>query len=78
MQILTASHVRTHVTHTSFEIQIHGVFADTPSHKTYREMRPLFFAPARPMNVEWKMMPYLGVLLFVFSALWGKEMQFIS
>lgn len=35
----------------------------------YREMRPLFFAPARPMKVEWKMSPYLGVLPRVFRAL---------
>ena len=34
-----------------------------------REMRPLFFWPARPMNVEWKMSPYLGVLPLVFRAL---------
>lgn len=32
-------------------------------------MRPLFLAAARPMKVEWKMSPYLGVLPFVFSAL---------
>eukprot|EP00966_Prymnesium_polylepis_P227217 5257855-Prymnesium_polylepis.1 len=31
-------------------------------------MRPLFFAAARPMNVEWKMRPYLGVLPRVLSA----------
>lgn len=35
----------------------------------YLEMRPLFFAPARPMKVEWKMRPYLGVLPRVFRAL---------
>lgn len=35
----------------------------------YLEMRPLFFAPARPMKVEWKMSPYLGVLPRVFRAL---------
>ena len=35
----------------------------------YLEMRPLFLAAARPMNVEWKMSPYLGVLPRVFSAL---------
>ena len=28
----------------------------------YLEMRPLFFAAARPMNVEWKIKPYFGVL----------------
>lgn len=27
-----------------------------------RLMRPLFFADARPMNVEWKRRPYFGVL----------------
>ena len=32
-------------------------------------MRPLLEAAARPMNVEWKMRPYLGVLPRVFSAL---------
>jgi len=32
-------------------------------------MRPLFFCLARPMNEEWKMRPYLGVLPLVFSAL---------
>lgn len=31
-------------------------------------MRPLFFAPARPMKLLWKMIPYFGVLLRVFSA----------
>lgn len=35
----------------------------------YLEMRPLFFAPARPMKVEWKMSPYLGVLPRVLRAL---------
>lgn len=35
----------------------------------YLEMRPLFFAAARPMKVEWKMRPYLGVFPRVFSAL---------
>lgn len=35
----------------------------------YLEIRPLFFAPARPMKVEWKMSPYLGVLPRVFRAL---------
>ena len=25
-------------------------------------MRPLFFDPARPMNEEWNISPYLGVL----------------
>jgi len=32
-------------------------------------MRPLFFCLARPMNEEWKIRPYLGVLPLVFSAL---------
>ena len=32
-------------------------------------MRPLLRCLARPMKLEWKMSPYLGVLLFVFSAL---------
>lgn len=41
----------------------------------YLEMRPLFFAPARPMKVEWKMSPYLGVLPRVFRAL-RKETPF--
>ena len=31
-------------------------------------MRPLFFAPARPMKEEWKINPYLGVLPRVLSA----------
>jgi len=31
-------------------------------------MRPLFFAAAREMKVEWKMSPYLGVLPLVLSA----------
>lgn len=35
----------------------------------YLEMRPLFLVPARPMNDEWKMRPYLGVFPFFFSAL---------
>lgn len=35
----------------------------------YLEMRPLFLAAARPMKVEWKMRPYLGVLPRVFRAL---------
>lgn len=35
----------------------------------YLEMRPLFLAAARPMKVEWKMSPYLGVLPRVFRAL---------
>ena len=34
-------------------------------------MRPLLRCLARPMKLEWKMSPYLGVLLFVFSALQG-------
>lgn len=37
----------------------------------YREIRPLFLAAARPMKVEWKMSPYLGVFPLVFSALRG-------
>jgi hypothetical protein len=37
--------------------------------KSYREMRPLFLAAARPMNVEWKINPYLGVLPRVLRAL---------
>ena len=32
-------------------------------------MRPLLRSLARPMKLEWKMRPYFGVLLFVFSAL---------
>jgi len=35
----------------------------------YRLMRPLFLAAALPTKDEWKISPYLGVLLFVFSAL---------
>lgn len=35
----------------------------------YLEMRPLFLAAARPMKVEWKMRPYLGVFPRVFRAL---------
>lgn len=40
----------------------------------YLEMRPLFLAAARPMKVEWKMRPYLGVFPRVFRALsgWGR------
>mmetsp|Transcript_12147 Transcript_12147/g.28515 ORF Transcript_12147/g.28515 Transcript_12147/m.28515 type:complete len:231 (-) Transcript_12147:84-776(-) len=34
----------------------------------YRDIRPLFLADARPMNDEWKMRPYLGVLPLVLSA----------
>merc|ERR1719440_294862 len=34
----------------------------------YLEIRPLFFCWARPMNEEWKIKPYLGVLPFVFRA----------
>lgn len=37
----------------------------------YREMRPLFLAAARPMKVEWKMRPYLGVFPRVLRALGG-------
>lgn len=37
----------------------------------YREMRPLFLAAARPMKVEWKMRPYLGVFPRVLRALDG-------
>ena len=33
------------------------------------EMRPLFFAAARPMKEEWKIKPYFGVLPLFFSAL---------
>lgn len=32
-------------------------------------MRPLFLAAARPMKVEWKISPYLGVFPRVFRAL---------
>lgn len=41
----------------------------------YLEMRPLFLAAARPMKVEWKMSPYLGVFPRVFRALggWGRD-----
>ena len=35
----------------------------------YLEMRPLFLAPARPMKVEWKIKPYLGVFPLVLRAL---------
>lgn len=35
----------------------------------YLEIRPLFLAAARPMKVEWKMSPYLGVLPRDFRAL---------
>mmetsp|Transcript_23949 Transcript_23949/g.40163 ORF Transcript_23949/g.40163 Transcript_23949/m.40163 type:complete len:120 (+) Transcript_23949:2856-3215(+) len=35
----------------------------------YRDIRPLFFAPALPMKVEWKIRPYLGVLPRVLMAL---------
>ena len=35
----------------------------------YLEIRPLFLAPARPINVEWKMRPYFGVFPRVFNAL---------
>lgn len=34
----------------------------------YREMRPLLRCFARPIKVEWKMRPYLGVLPLVLSA----------
>lgn len=37
----------------------------------YLEMRPLFLAAARPMKVEWKIRPYLGVFPRVFRALGG-------
>ena len=33
-----------------------------------REIRPLFLAVARPINVEWNSRPYLGVFPFVFRA----------
>lgn len=36
-------------------------------------MRPLFLAAARPMKVEWKIKPYLGVLPRVFRALQEEE-----
>ena len=36
--------------------------------QTYRLIRPLLRCLARPMKVEWKMRPYLGVLPRVFSA----------
>lgn len=39
----------------------------------YLEMRPLFLAAARPIKVEWKMRPYLGVLPRVFRALCGND-----
>lgn len=39
----------------------------------YREMRPLFLAAARPMKVEWKMRPYLGVFPRVLRALGGGD-----
>lgn len=35
----------------------------------YLEIRPLFLAAARPMKVEWKMSPYLGVFPRVLRAL---------
>lgn len=35
----------------------------------YLEILPLFLAPARPMNVEWKIKPYFGVLPLVLIAL---------
>ena len=35
----------------------------------YREIRPLFFVPALPMNAEWNIRPYLGVFPLVFRAL---------
>ena len=35
----------------------------------YLEIRPLFFAPALPMNVEWNIRPYFGVFPLVLSAL---------
>jgi len=41
----------------------------------YREIRPLFFVAARPMNVEWKIRPYFGVLLRVFKALYDVTQQ---
>lgn len=42
----------------------------------YLEMRPLFLAAARPIKVEWKMRPYLGVLPRVFKALRGNTTAF--
>jgi len=35
----------------------------------YLEIRPLFLAAARPINEEWNINPYFGVLPFVFRAL---------
>merc|ERR1719421_2674657 len=34
----------------------------------YREILPLFFCWARPMNDEWKIKPYFGVFPLVFNA----------
>lgn len=34
-----------------------------------REIRPLSLAPALPINEEWKIRPYFGVLPRVFKAL---------
>lgn len=45
----------------------------------YLEMRPLFLAAARPMKVEWKMRPYLGVFPRVLRALGGGgEVRLVS
>lgn len=35
----------------------------------YLEIRPLFLVPARPINDEWNIRPYFGVLPFFFRAL---------
>ncbi len=35
----------------------------------YLEMRPLFLEEALPINGEWKINPYFGVLPLVFNAL---------
>ncbi len=41
-------------------------------------MRPLLRCLARPMNDEWKMSPYLGVLPLVFSALWHSHTHMLA
>ena len=40
-------------------------------------MRPLFFAPALPMNEEWNIRPYFGVFPFVFRAL-SKKLKIMN
>ena len=40
-------------------------------------MRPLFFAPAFPMNEEWNIRPYFGVFPFVFRAL-SKKLKIMN